>query len=155
MLLDLLVAFQVFDFGGALFGLICAIFIVSILVLIFVAIWMYRDAESRGMNGAMWAILTVVLTLFTGLIGLIIMVVVYLVVRGSHPVGGRPMYAPYGAPYGYPPPGYPPGYPPPGVAPPAPPPVQPAATAAAATCKNCGAPLPAGVAFCPNCGTKP
>ncbi|MGQ0798379.1 MAG: zinc-ribbon domain-containing protein, partial [Methanobacteriota archaeon] len=106
------------------------------------------DAESRGMNGTMWALLLVLLAIFTGLIGGIILLVVYLVVRGNHPVGGRPMYAPYG----YPPPGYPPyaGMPPP--APPPAPPVQPSGTTT--TCRSCGAPLPAGVAFCPNCGTK-
>jgi|GEM_PF-754335 len=64
----------------------------------------------------------------------------------------------------YPPPGYPPapyGAPPP-VVPPGPPPAPgytPPAPAAAAPvgelrCKNCGAVLQPGVAFCPNCGTK-
>ena len=109
---------------------------------------MYRDAESRGMNGTMWALIFVLVTLFATLIGGIIVLVIYLVVRGDHPVGGRPMYAPYG----YPPYG---GMPPP-VPPPAPPPTTAAtpATSAATTCRSCGAPLPAGVAFCPNCGTK-
>lgn len=67
----------------------------------------------------------------------------------------------------YPPPGYPPapyaapppapGAPPPAPAypPPAyPPPVAPAPAAAELRCKNCGAPLQPGVAFCPNCGSK-
>ncbi len=40
---------------------------------IILAIWVYRDAESRGMNGALWLIITILL----GIIGLII----YLVVR--------------------------------------------------------------------------
>jgi len=101
------------------------------------------------MNGTMWALIFVLVTLFATLIGGIIVLVIYLVVRGDHPVGGRPMYAPYG----YPPYG---GMPPP-VPPPAPPPMTTAAppgASAATTCRSCGAPLPAGVAFCPNCGTK-
>lgn len=111
-----------------------------LLVWIVVGVWVYRDAESRAMNGALWLIIVI----FLGLIGIII----YLVVRGDHPVGGRPMYAPYG----YPPYG---GIPPP-VPPPAPPPTTAAtpAAGAATTCRSCGAPLPSGVAFCPNCGTK-
>ncbi len=40
---------------------------------IILAIWVYRDAESRGMNGALWLIIVILL----GIIGLII----YLVVR--------------------------------------------------------------------------
>lgn len=112
-----------------------------LLVWILVGVWVYRDAESRAMNGALWLIIVLLLSL----IGIII----YLIVRGDHPVGGRPMYAPYG----YPPYG---GMPPP-VPPPAPPPMTTAAppgASAATTCGNCGAPLPAGVGFCPNCGTK-
>jgi len=91
------------------------------------------------MNGALWLIIVILL----GLIGIII----YLVVRGDHPVGGRPY-----APYGYPPyTGMPPPVPPPG-----PPPTTAATPVAgvATKCRNCGASLPAGVAFCPNCGTK-
>lgn len=101
-----------------------------LLVWIVVGVWVYRDAESRAMNGALWLIIVILL----GLIGIII----YLVVRGDHPVGGRLAYAPYA-----------------GMPPPAPPPVPPAQPAGAAmTCKGCGAAVPAGVAFCPNCGTK-
>lgn len=50
-----------------IFGLI--LFVISILL----CVWVYRNAESRGMNGALWLIIV----LFTGIIGLII----YLVVR--------------------------------------------------------------------------
>lgn len=44
-------------------------FIIAILL----CIWVYRDAESRGMNGALWLIIV----LIAGIIGLII----YLVIR--------------------------------------------------------------------------
>ena len=43
-------------------------FVIAILL----CIWVYRDAESRGMNAALWLIIV----LITGLIGLIIYVVV-------------------------------------------------------------------------------
>jgi len=47
--------------------------VIWIIIGILLCIWVYKDAESRGMNGALWLIIV----LITGLIGLII----YLVVR--------------------------------------------------------------------------
>jgi heme/copper-type cytochrome/quinol oxidase subunit 2 len=47
--------------------------IVWFIVAILLCIWVYRDAESRGMNGVLWLIIV----LIAGIIGLII----YLVVR--------------------------------------------------------------------------
>nr|MDO8062581.1 PLDc N-terminal domain-containing protein [Candidatus Freyrarchaeum guaymaensis]HDO80025.1 hypothetical protein [Candidatus Bathyarchaeota archaeon] len=43
------------------------------IVAIILAVWVYRDAEERGMEGALWLIIV----LLTGIIGLII----YLIVR--------------------------------------------------------------------------
>ncbi len=81
------------------FGVICVVYIVIFIVFILVAIWVYRDANKRGMNGTLWLIVVLV----ASIIGLII----YLVIRRDHPVGS----APYG---GYPPGAFPPGgYPPP------------------------------------------
>ena len=59
-----------FLFVGVL-GLLCPLiwFIIAILI----AIWVYKDAESRGMSGALWLIIVII----AGLIGLII----YFVVR--------------------------------------------------------------------------
>ncbi|MEM2146790.1 MAG: zinc-ribbon domain-containing protein [Candidatus Jordarchaeaceae archaeon] len=54
-------------------GTICFIPIVWLIIGILLCIWVYRDAESRGMNGALWLIVV----LISGIIGLI----VYLVVR--------------------------------------------------------------------------
>ncbi len=47
-------------------------------------VWVYRDAEKRGMNGALWALLV----FFLHLLGLLI----FVIVRGDHPVraGGGP-----------------------------------------------------------------
>ncbi len=54
-------------------GLICLIPIVWFIIAILLCIWVYRDAESRGMSGALWLIIVII----TGILGLII----YLVVR--------------------------------------------------------------------------
>jgi cobalamin biosynthesis protein CobD/CbiB len=59
------------------FGLICLIPVVWFIIAILLCIWVYRDAESRGMGGALWLIIV----LITGIIGLII----YLVVRKDKP----------------------------------------------------------------------
>jgi len=112
-------------------GLICAIVVGLWVIFLFIAIWVYRDAESRGMSGVLWLLVV----LITGLIGLI----VYLVVRHDK----RPMMPPpaYGAPgWAAPPPG---GMPPAGLA-----------TAAQGFCRNCGSELTPGAAFCPKCGAK-
>lgn len=95
-------AFQVFfaDF----FGLIIALCALSLIAVIVGAIWMYRDAESRRMDGALWVVLLILATFIGTFVGFVIVLVVYLVVRESHPVGGG---MPYGYGYGYPPPGVP------------------------------------------------
>lgn len=56
-------------------GIFCLIPIVWLVVWILVGIWVYKDAESRDMNGALWLIVVIVL----GIIGLII----YLLVRAG------------------------------------------------------------------------
>lgn len=132
--------FQVFPFD--VFGAFCFLIIGLWVIFILIAVWVYRDAESRGMSGALWLIIVILL----GLIGLI----VYLIVRSDHPVGGYPApYAPGYAPY---PGGYPPQYPaqaPPPAAPPAP-----GVATGGTTCRNCGAPLGPGLTFCPRCGAR-
>jgi len=152
----------------AFFAILCVAWIGLFVLFIVVGIWVYRDAESRGMDGTLWA-LGVVIGGLLGLIIGIVVLIVYLVVRSDHPVGGY-RYPPYGA---YPPGAYPPpgayGMPPPGpmgtswpaptapagAAPAGPPAAPPAATpATSVTCRNCGTPIPSGAGFCPNCGTK-
>jgi len=56
-----------------LIGAFCLLPIIWFVVAILLCIWVYRDAESRGMNGVLWLIVM----LIAGIIGLII----YLVVR--------------------------------------------------------------------------
>ena len=65
------------DLFGTTMALFCLIPIILIVIGILLAIWVYKDAESRGMNGVLWLIVV----LIAGIIGLII----YLVVRGDHP----------------------------------------------------------------------
>lgn len=50
---------------------------VLLVVAILLAVWVYRDAEARDMDGVLWLIVV----LLTNVIGLII----YLIVRADHP----------------------------------------------------------------------
>jgi len=54
-------------------GALCLLPVVWFIIAILLCIWVYRDAESRGMSGVLWLIVV----LIAGIIGLII----YLVVR--------------------------------------------------------------------------
>jgi len=67
-------------------GLLCLLPILWIIIAILLGIWVYRDAESRGMSGALWLIIVWLL----GLIGLII----YLVVRKEKKQAAPPPPAP-------------------------------------------------------------
>lgn len=49
------------------------------LLWVFVIVWVYRDAESRGMSGLLWALLV--------LVGNVIGLIIYLIVRNEQ--GGR------------------------------------------------------------------
>jgi len=61
------------EWGLGLAGIFCIIPIVFFIVAILLCVWVYRDAESRGMSGPLWLIIV----LITGIFGLII----YLIVR--------------------------------------------------------------------------
>ncbi len=56
-----------------LFGASCLLPIFSLIIGIGIGVWVYRDAESRGMSGALWLIISFLLSI----VGLII----YLIVR--------------------------------------------------------------------------
>ena len=72
------------DVGMFAIGAFCMVYVVIFIVWIILAIWVYRDAQERGMSGALWLIIV----LITGIIGLII----YLVVRHDKQPQG---YYPY------------------------------------------------------------
>jgi hypothetical protein len=52
--------------------------LILLAVMIVVMIWVYRDAESRGMNGALWALLI--------LVGNVVGLIIYLIVRNDHDI---------------------------------------------------------------------
>jgi RNA polymerase subunit RPABC4/transcription elongation factor Spt4 len=113
------------------------------IVWIAVIIWVYKDAERRGMSGILWALLV-----FIGnLIGLLI----YLIVRQDHPVccapeTPRPAASPPGSTL---------------TCPSCKKPVEKSFTycphcgaAIQLSCKNCGKPVEAAWKVCPHCGTQ-
>ena len=133
-------AFQVVVAGWVLF--ILALCAVGFIALVVGAIWMYGDAQRRGMDAALWIEVLILATLFVGgIVGFAIVLIIYLIVRENHPIGGA-------MPYGYGPgSGYPPGSPPP--------PPQAAPTPAA--CPVCGSPMmwypQYGRWYCATCAT--
>jgi len=102
-----------------------------------VIVWVFKDAEKRGMNGLLWALLV----FFGHLIGLI----VFLIVRQDHPAGGAPAASR-------------PSAPPasqrtsPGPEPAASPAVS-TAGQASLTCPSCHKPVEKVFVYCPHCGT--
>jgi len=115
------------------FSMICiSIILILIVIVIVMAVWVYKDAEKRGMNGPIWLIAILAMGFIFGGLGAFVVFIVYIVIRKDHPIGGRPYpppyYAPpyYAPPFGYPPQGfYPPPYPPPYYPPPYPAPPYP------------------------------
>ena len=67
--------FRQFEFFAV--GAFCIVWVVILIVWILVLVWVYRDAEERGMSGVLW----VILVFLFSIIGLII----YLVVRDDKP----------------------------------------------------------------------
>ena len=142
-------------FGMELVVFLLLLLLVPLILFIAVAVWMYGDANSRGMSGGIWVLVLILASLFGSFVGGIIVVVIYLLVREGH-LGARGYrygypYPPPGG-YGYPPPGYGySGYGYPGYSPPAYPPAPPAA--AAGRCPRCGAATNPGARFCASCGS--
>ena len=125
-------------FGMEPFVFLVLILLNPLILFILVAVWMYRDANYRGMNGGIWVLVLILASLFGSFVGRLIVVIIYLLVREGHLVGGGL----YRHGYAYPPPGYGyPGYAPTGY-PPAPPP------GAEGRCPRCGAVTNPGARFC-------
>ena len=70
-------------------GLTCIIIsiVVSLVIAILACIWIYKDAEKRGKQGILWVLLLILATIFLNIIGLVIVIVVWLVIRP--PIGGE------------------------------------------------------------------
>ena len=95
-------AFQVFFEGWIfIFLALCAVGIIALLV---GALWMYQDAQSRRMDATIWLVFLIIATLIGTIVGFVIVIVLYLIIRESHPVGGgmpaayMPGYAPMQTP---------------------------------------------------------
>ena len=58
--------------AGILAGTFCLIPVIFFIIAIFIAVWVYKDAEKRGKSGALWLIIV----LITGIIGLIVWLLV-------------------------------------------------------------------------------
>lgn len=80
------------------------------MIAIFIAVWIYKDAEKRGKSGALWVVILLLGTLLLSIIGTVIVIVIWLMVRPPEMYGG---YGP--GPYrdGPPPRDYDRDYPPP------------------------------------------
>ncbi|PKK81471.1 MAG: hypothetical protein CVT47_02265 [Thermoplasmata archaeon HGW-Thermoplasmata-2] len=75
------------DWLGTFFlFLVLILGVLFVVVWILIMVWVYRDAEKRGMEGVLWLIVVLV----AHLVGLII----YLIIRGSHPVKAAPRAQP-------------------------------------------------------------
>ena len=60
------------NMGGLIAATVILPVIVWFVIAVAVGVWVYRDAESRNMNGAMWLIIGFIL----GIIGLVVYVIV-------------------------------------------------------------------------------
>jgi RNA polymerase subunit RPABC4/transcription elongation factor Spt4 len=122
---------------------------------IVVLVWVYKDAERRGMSGVLWALLV----FFGNLLGFLI----FLIVRQDHPVSRGPearKTTPAGsAAPASPPPAGPasgPAAPAAAAAPRAQSQAQavaPVEAAAALACPSCKKPVEKSYTYCPHCGT--
>jgi len=75
------------SYGGGTFGFFSLIWVIFLVMGLLLCVWIYRDANSRGMRGILWVIALVVGSLFW--LGWLVVLVVYLLVRGSahgHPL---------------------------------------------------------------------
>ena len=63
------------------FFLCCVFLLIPLIIAILICIWIYRDAEKRGKQGILWVILLLLATFFLNIIGLIIVIVIWLIVR--------------------------------------------------------------------------
>ncbi len=76
------------------FLLFAVVYLVGVVALVVGALWMYRDAQSRGMDAIVWVVILVIATLVATVIGFAVVFVLYLIVRESYPAGGT-------VPFGY------------------------------------------------------
>ena len=59
----------------------CVFFLIPLIIAILLCIWIYKDAEKRGKEGILWLILLILASIFIPIIGTIIVIVVWLLIR--------------------------------------------------------------------------
>ena len=74
---------------------VCLILVlVPLIIAILACIWIYKDAEQRGKQGALWVILLILAAIFLSFLGLLIVIIIWLVIRppigGEKPAAARP-----------------------------------------------------------------
>ena len=65
-------------------GLLLCLFvclIIPLIIAILICVWIYKDAEKRGKQGILWVILLILATIFFNILGLIVVIVIWLLVR--------------------------------------------------------------------------
>jgi hypothetical protein len=75
-----------FLWGGG-FGFFSLAWLVFLILGLLLCVWIYRDANRRGMNGILWVLAILVGSFFW--LGWLVVLVIYLLVRGS--AHGRPL----------------------------------------------------------------
>ena len=75
-------------------AIVATCMIIVLIVAILVGIWIYRDANRRGMSGGLWLLIFIVASLFLNLIGFIVVLIIYLVVRKDRQVPPMGAYPP-------------------------------------------------------------
>jgi len=61
--------------------LCCVFFLIPLIIAILICIWLYKDVEKRGKQGILWVLLLIVATLIFNVLGLIVVIVIWILVR--------------------------------------------------------------------------
>jgi hypothetical protein len=72
---------QNFIFGGLILGGVCilASWLIFLILGLLLCVWVYRDAQSRGMSGLFWVLLMLVGSFFW--LGWLVVLIIYLIIR--------------------------------------------------------------------------
>jgi len=76
-----------FYWGLGGFGFFSLAWIIFLILGLLLCVWIYRDANSRGMRGGLWVVAILIGSLFW--LGWLVVLVIYLLVRSS--AHGRPL----------------------------------------------------------------
>jgi hypothetical protein len=70
-----------FLFAGLFLGVVCllASWLIFLILGLLLCLWVYRDANSRGMHGLLWVLLMLVGSFFW--LGWLLVLIIYLIIR--------------------------------------------------------------------------